>query len=88
MARRVVVYTQPGCMFCSRVKDLLLELGVCFEEKDVARDDEAMRELLEKGFFSVPVTVVNGEAVIGYNRPRLEQLLAAEREKPKVETAP
>ncbi len=79
MARRVVVYTQPGCLFCDRVKELLRELNVPFEEKDVALDDQAMRELLEMGFLTVPVTLVDGEAVIGYNRPRLERLLLGEK---------
>ena len=38
-------------------------------------DEEAMAELEKLGVLSTPVTVIDGEMVVGFNRARLEQLL-------------
>ena len=57
------------------MKEFLHQKGVQFVEKDVSTDEAALDELLEKGFAATPVTVIDGEAVVGFNRQRLEQLL-------------
>ncbi|MBI2875012.1 MAG: hypothetical protein HYY09_07970 [Firmicutes bacterium] len=45
-------------------------------EKDVT-DPETARELIEGlGYATTPVTLINGEEVIGFDRRRLESLLA------------
>lgn len=59
------------------MKEFLHQKGVAFTEKDVAADEQAFKELTEMGFSATPVTVIDGEAVVGFNRVRLEQLLAA-----------
>ena len=38
-------------------------------------DEQAFSELEDKGFFATPVTVIDGEAVVGFNRAKLEALL-------------
>jgi S1-C subfamily serine protease len=44
----------------------------------VSRDRAAADEMVRlTGQLGVPVTVIDGQTVIGYNRPRLEQLLAS-----------
>jgi glutaredoxin len=57
------------------VKEFLHQKGVAFEEKDISRDDRALDELLEKGFQATPVTVIDGDAVVGFNKAKLEELL-------------
>jgi glutaredoxin 3 len=57
------------------VKEFLHQQGVAFVEKDISMDSQAMDELIALGFYATPVTVIDGEAVVGFNRPRLEQLL-------------
>jgi len=57
------------------VKEFLHQRGVPFVEKDVSTDEAAFNELVEKGFAATPVTVIDGEAVVGFNRARLEELL-------------
>ncbi len=59
------------------MKEFLHQKGVPFVEKDVSRDDAALNELLEKGFSATPVTIIDGDAVVGFNRVRLEQLLGS-----------
>ena len=41
----------------------------------MARDPAALDELTGMGFYSTPVTVIDGEAVVGFDRAKLVQLL-------------
>ena len=59
------------------VKEFLSQRGIAFEEFDVSRDPSAAQELVRStGQMGVPVTIINTKAVIGFDRARLEQLLA------------
>lgn len=75
MAKSVVVYTQPGCLFCGKVRAYLNQRGVTFAERDVSTDEQAMSWLEDQGFFATPVTVIDGTAVVGFNKARLEAML-------------
>jgi S1-C subfamily serine protease len=61
-------------------------LGVKYTEFDVSRDREAGEEMIALTHqMGVPVTVIDGEAVVGFDRPRLQALLArgGERKPPR-----
>jgi glutaredoxin len=62
-------------LFCGKVKEFLHQKGVPYVEKDISTDEAALNELLEKGFQATPVTVIDGEAVVGFNTAKLEELL-------------
>lgn len=73
---RPVIYTTPTCQFCKMAKAFFAEKGVDYEEKDVAVDLEARREMVEKsGQLGVPVIAVGDNVVIGFDRHLLEHLL-------------
>lgn len=73
----VKIYTTPTCGYCHQAKIYLDELGVSYTEYDVSRDRSAAEEMVKlTGQMGVPVIVVNGEAIIGFNRTRLQELLA------------
>jgi glutaredoxin-like YruB-family protein len=75
---KVVVYSTPTCPYCHQAKRYLTEKGVSYVEKDVATDLEARDEMVRKsGQLGVPVIEVNGSVIIGFNRPKLDELLAA-----------
>jgi glutaredoxin len=58
------------------VKEFLSQKGVEFTERDVAQDEDALADLETLGIMTTPVTVIDGEIVVGFDRPRLERLLA------------
>jgi glutaredoxin len=62
-------------MFCDRVKEFLSQKGIEFTERDVTVDELAIAELEELGFMTTPVTVIDGEVVVGFDRERLDELL-------------
>lgn len=73
--RNVVVYTQDGCMFCKKVKEFLAQKGVPFIERNVTKDTGAASELNKLGFIAIPVTIIDGKAVAGFDPKQFEQLL-------------
>ena len=73
----VAVYTTPTCPYCRQVKEFLSRRGVPFTEYDVSVDRAAAEEMMRKSRqMGVPVITVDGQVVVGFDRPRLEQLLA------------
>lgn len=74
----ITVYTTPTCPYCQQLKRFLSQRGIVYEEKDVSRDRNAAMEMVQKtGQRGVPVTFIDGEAVVGFNPSRLDQLLSA-----------
>jgi glutaredoxin 3 len=57
-------------------KEFLSQKGVSYTEKDVSRDPKAALELQQLGQRGVPVILVNGHMVVGFDRAQLERLLA------------
>ncbi len=73
----VKVYSTPTCGYCRQAKSFLKERGVPFTEYDVSRDQAAAQEMIRlTGQMGVPVIAIDGQAVIGFDRARLESLLA------------
>ncbi len=62
-------------MFCGKVKEFLSQNGVAFTERNIAADQAALAELEKLGYMTTPVTLINSEAVVGYDLARLTKLL-------------
>ncbi|MBM3460559.1 MAG: glutaredoxin family protein [Armatimonadetes bacterium] len=73
----VIVFSQPGCPACGQVKSYLTAQGVPFEERNVQADEQAWQELHDRGYSATPLTLVNGEEILGFNRAKLDRVLAA-----------
>ncbi len=73
---KVKVYTTPVCPYCYALKDFLKEHQIEFEEIDVSADQTAAEEMIKKsGQMGVPVTEIDGEIVVGFDKEKLERLL-------------
>ena len=59
------------------MKEFLSQQNVDFIDRDIAADDAALTELEELGYMTTPVTVIDGEAAVGFDRPTLERLLGS-----------
>jgi glutaredoxin-like YruB-family protein len=79
----VAVYTTPTCGFCHQVKAYLNQRGVTFTEYDVSRDPQAAAEMVRlSGQQGVPVVTIDSQVVVGFNRPRIDQLLTQRMTQP------
>jgi glutaredoxin 3 len=74
----VVVYTTATCGYCHQLKQYLAQREIPYREIDVAADAEAAAEMVSlSGQRGVPVVVIDGQVVVGFNRARIDQLLDA-----------
>ena len=59
------------------MKEFLSQKGVSFTEHDVSRDQNAAQEMVNRtGQMGVPVTVIDGQAIVGFDQAQLEQALS------------
>ncbi|MCS6859477.1 MAG: glutaredoxin family protein [Abditibacteriales bacterium] len=58
------------------MKEYLSQKGVAFTDRNVTADAEAMDELMKLGYMSIPVTVVDGKTIVGFNRRAIDAALA------------
>lgn len=73
---KVEIYTSPTCGYCHQAKALLKQLGAPFAEYDVSRDREAAQRIVQlTGQMGVPVIVIDGQVIIGFDRTRIERLI-------------
>jgi len=73
----VTVYSSEMCPWCHKAKDFLKEHNIEFENKDVANDEVARNELMEKsGQLGVPVIIVEGhDPIIGFDIEAIKKAL-------------
>ena len=55
-------------------EEFLSQRGVDFQKRDVLNDPTAMEELTKIGVLTTPVTTVDGEVIVGFDRKRFEEL--------------
>lgn len=76
----VSIYSTPTCGYCRMAKDYLRERGVRFTEYNVATDTRKGEEMVRKSRqTAVPVIDFNGTILVGFDRSRLDQLIARSR---------
>ena len=44
-------------------------------EKNVRADKAALKELLDQGYQSTPVTIIDGQAVVGFDQLKIMELI-------------
>ena len=74
--KKVTIYSTPSCHFCHMAKDFFKEKGVEFEDFDVASNLEKRKEMMDKsGQMGVPVILIEDQIVVGFNQPKIIELL-------------
>ncbi len=73
---RVVVFSTPTCSYCNAAKQYFRQKGIQFRDVDVSRDAAAARDMMRRsGQQGVPVIDIGGNIVVGFDRPKINQLL-------------
>ena len=73
---KVKIFSTPSCAYCELLKEFLKDKGVEFESIDVSQDEESQNYIMEKtGKITVPVAEIDGEIVIGFDKPKIMELL-------------
>ena len=71
----VVIFTSNTCPYCVAAKEYLNEKGVNYTEKNIQTDKTARKELMNMGHMGVPVLLIDGEEIVGFDKARIDQLL-------------
>ncbi|MBU1289743.1 glutathione S-transferase N-terminal domain-containing protein [Patescibacteria group bacterium] len=73
---KVRVFSTPSCPYCVTLGAFLDEKGVQYEHINVAEDEKAREEMIEKsGQMGVPVIEINGEMIVGFDRDKIVEKL-------------
>lgn len=72
----VKIYSTPTCPWCKKTKEFFKENNVEYEEIDVAGNQDAAKEMIDKsGQMAVPVVDVDGQIIVGYDVEKLKKAL-------------
>lgn len=76
MEKNINVYSTPTCPYCIMAKKFLQENNIQFNDIDVTSDQKKAQEMIDKsGQMGVPVIEVDGQVIVGFNKPQIKKLL-------------
>lgn len=76
MAKNVIIYSTPTCIYCRMAKDWFRANNIQYAEYDLSVDAVKRDEVIKKtGQMAVPVIEVDGEIIIGFDKARIAQIL-------------
>ena len=68
----IVIYSKTNCVYCTKAKNLVKNLGLDYIEKslekDFGSDPSKMLEDIGKNVRQMPQIKINGELIGGYNQ--------------------
>lgn len=72
----VKIYTTQSCVYCKMAKEFFKTNGIEYAEYDVAANEKARNEMIEKSRqLGVPVIEINGEVFVGFDKNALVKAL-------------
>lgn len=79
MDKHVTIYSTPTCHFCKLAKDFFAEKNIEYTGYDVSSDAAKREEMIKMtGQLGVPVIVVGGDIMVGFDRAKLAAKLGVE----------
>lgn len=74
--KTVKIYSTPTCPYCVMAKNFFKENNIKFEDFNVADDEKARNEMIEKsGQMGVPVININGKILVGFDKEAVKKEL-------------
>ena len=71
--KKIEIYTSDTCIQCKKAKEYFQNNNLEVIEYNIS-NQEYKRELIKKGYLSVPVIVVEGQDILGFDLTRIKQL--------------
>jgi len=75
-SNEVTIYTTDTCPYCHQAKAFLSQKNISYREVNVRKDRAGFEEMVritnQRG---VPVIIIDGDVIVGFNRPVLEEKL-------------
>jgi glutaredoxin 3 len=75
---KITIYSATWCAFCHAAKDYLDKKEIAYTDLDVDSDPKIAEEAMKvSGQTGIPVLDIDGQIIIGFDRPRIDAALAA-----------
>ena len=75
--KKITIYSTPWCHFCHQAKEYFKSKNIEFTDIDVSVDQARADEMIKKsGQMGVPVIDIDGQLIIGFDKSKIEELLA------------
>ena len=80
---QVVLFARPDCELCERVRAILRARGLAWREVNAADSSFRLRceQLIFTSYLRVPTLCACGYSVVGFDEPRLHEVLTAHIER-------
>jgi glutaredoxin-like YruB-family protein len=73
---KIKIYSTPTCVYCKMAKEYFKKNNVSYEEVNVAEDDAAREEMVQKsGQLGVPVIDIDGKIFVGFDQRGIAKVL-------------
>jgi len=75
---KITIYSTTWCGFCKMAKEYLDQKGFSYVDKNIEADADAYRELEQKmgPVRGTPVLDIDGQMILGFDRPKIDAALA------------
>ena len=71
----VVLYSTDWCGYCKKARKLFDDNNIKFQEFDIERSYDGRRRYDALGGSGIPLILINGDQVNGYNKAKIIKLL-------------
>ncbi len=72
---RVILYATSWCGYCKKTRHFLQQQGIPFHEYDIENSSQGYEQFKALGGRGVPLALVNGKVIKGYNTDRILEYL-------------
>ena len=71
----VILYATSWCGYCAKARKLLDDNNITYHEYDIEKSQEGREQYDKLGVKGIPVFLINGQIVKGYNPARILELV-------------
>lgn len=72
---QVILYSTAWCGYCKKTRELLADNNVPYYEYDIEKSPEGMEQYKKLGGRGIPLLLINGAVVKGYNPTKILELI-------------
>ena len=77
--KNIIVYSAEWCPYCHKAIDFFAEKKISIEVRDVSRNPDYAKEVMEKsGQTGIPIITIGNDVIIGFNLPAIKKALGIE----------
>ncbi|MBU5595411.1 glutaredoxin family protein [Amphibacillus sp. MSJ-3] len=76
--RQIIVYTCDRCKESENIINLLKELAVDYEERNISKNRAYLKELQTHNIYSAPAIFIGDKVILGFQKGKISRLIRVE----------